>query len=42
VLCPLTSYGRGGSWSPLGVIVFSAGAEGPIYKVSQDGGTPVA
>lgn len=42
VLCPLTSYGRGGSWSPRGVIVFSGGAEGPIYKVSQDGGTPEA
>jgi len=42
VLCPLTSYGRGGSWSPLGVILFSGGAEGPIYKVSQDGGTPEA
>jgi eukaryotic-like serine/threonine-protein kinase len=42
VLCPIASYGRGGSWSPLGVIVFSGGAEGPLYKVSQDGGTPQA
>ena len=24
------------------MIVFSGGAEGPLYKVSQDGGTPVA
>jgi len=38
VLCPVTSYGRGGSWGTRGVIVFSAGAEGPLYRVSQDGG----
>ncbi len=40
ILCPLTSYGRGVSWGSRGVIVFSGGAEGPIFKVSQNGGTP--
>jgi Tol biopolymer transport system component/predicted Ser/Thr protein kinase len=40
VLCDIASYGRGGSWSPRGVIVFSGGAEGPIFKVSEDGGAP--
>jgi Tol biopolymer transport system component/predicted Ser/Thr protein kinase len=40
VLCDIASYGRGGNWSPRGVIVFSGGAEGPIFKVSDEGGTP--
>jgi len=40
VLCPVASYGRGGSWGTRGVIVFTAGAEGPIFKVSENGGTP--
>jgi len=40
VLCAVTGYGRGGSWGSTGVIVFSAGAEGPLYQVSQNGGEP--
>jgi Tol biopolymer transport system component len=40
VLCPVTSYGRGGSWGSQDVIVFAAGSEGPLFKVSKDGGTP--
>jgi Tol biopolymer transport system component/predicted Ser/Thr protein kinase len=40
VLCPIASYGRGSSWGTRGIIVFSGGAEGPIFQVSQDGGTP--
>ena len=40
VLCAVTGYGRGGSWGSAGVIIFSAGAEGPLYRVSQNGGEP--
>jgi Tol biopolymer transport system component len=32
--------GRGGSWGRDGVILFAPGAEGPIYRVSDQGGTP--
>jgi Tol biopolymer transport system component len=34
--------GRGGAWSPRGVIVFAPGANDPLFKVSESGGTPVA
>jgi len=29
-----------GSWSPAGVILFSTGPSGPLYRVNQGGGTP--
>ena len=35
-------YGRGGSWSPLGVIVFAPDVIGPLYQVSALGGVPTA
>ena len=40
-LCQAAS-GRGGAWSKQGVILFAPGAEGPIYRVSAQGGTPEA
>ena len=40
VLCPIASYGRGSSWGARGIIVFSAGAEGPLFQIPHDGGTP--
>ncbi|HTR98037.1 MAG TPA: protein kinase [Candidatus Acidoferrales bacterium] len=36
------SSGRGGSWSPKGVIVFAGASSGPLFKVQANGGTPVA
>jgi Tol biopolymer transport system component len=33
--------GRGGAWSPLGVIVFAPNYVGPLVKVSENGGAPV-
>jgi Tol biopolymer transport system component len=39
VLGPIASYGRGGSWGSRGVIVYSGGAQGPLYRISPDGGT---
>jgi Tol biopolymer transport system component len=35
-------YGRGGAWSPLGVIVFAPNIAHPIVKVGESGGEPVA
>jgi eukaryotic-like serine/threonine-protein kinase len=35
-----TADGRGGAWSPLGVIVYQPTAGGPLYKVSENGGEP--
>jgi len=35
-------YGRGGAWSPLGVIVFAPNIATAIVKVSENGGVPVA
>ncbi|MCI0355323.1 MAG: protein kinase, partial [Acidobacteria bacterium] len=32
--------GRGGSWSPRGVIVYTPDAAGPLWKVSASGGQP--
>ncbi|MGH9531360.1 MAG: hypothetical protein ACRD2Q_03145, partial [Terriglobales bacterium] len=32
--------GRGGSWSPRGVIVYAPDAAGPLWKVSDGGGQP--
>jgi Tol biopolymer transport system component len=34
--------GRGGSWNSDGVIVFAPGTDGPLYRVSASGGTPLA
>ncbi|MBI5170622.1 MAG: serine/threonine-protein kinase [Candidatus Eisenbacteria bacterium] len=34
--------GRGATWNRDGVILFTPAAEGPIFRVSADGGTPVA
>jgi len=39
VLCN-ASAGRGGTWNREGVIVFAAGAEDPLSKISEGGGTP--
>jgi Tol biopolymer transport system component len=33
---------RGGAWSPTGVIVFTPDANGPLFRVSANGGEPVA
>jgi len=35
-------YGRGGAWSPLGVIVFAPNIATPLMQVGENGGTPVA
>jgi Tol biopolymer transport system component len=35
-------YGRGGAWSPLGVIVFAPNIAHPIVKVGENGGVPAA
>jgi eukaryotic-like serine/threonine-protein kinase len=35
-------YGRGGTWSPLGVIVFAPNIFAPLMKVSENGGKAVA
>jgi hypothetical protein len=32
--------GRGGTWSPTGVIVFAPDIRGPMMKISENGGTP--
>ncbi|MDP9360504.1 MAG: protein kinase [Acidobacteriota bacterium] len=34
-------FGRGGTWSSLGVIVFAPNIASPLMKVSENGGTPV-
>jgi serine/threonine protein kinase len=36
-----TGDGRGGAWSPAGVIVYQPNAGGPLYRVSENGGDPV-
>jgi eukaryotic-like serine/threonine-protein kinase len=41
VVCD-AALGRGGSWGPGGVILFSAGPVSPILQVSVSGGTPTA
>ncbi len=33
---------RGGAWSPSGVILFASGPSGPLYRIPDTGGTPVA
>ncbi len=38
-VCDATS-GRGGSWSPNGMIVFTPAAEGGLYEVPSSGGKP--
>jgi Tol biopolymer transport system component/predicted Ser/Thr protein kinase len=34
--------GRGGAWSPHGVIVFTPGTNQPLFKVGEEGGAPIA
>lgn len=34
-------FGRGGTWGPSGVIVFTPGTQSPLMRVSATGGTPV-
>ena len=34
-------FGRGGTWGPGGVIVFTPGTQSPLMRVSATGGTPV-
>ncbi len=41
VVCD-AALGRGGSWGPGGIILFSAGPVSPIFQVSVAGGTPTA
>ncbi len=41
VLCRAAG-GRGASWGANGDILFTPGAEGPVFRVSDQGGTPVA
>jgi eukaryotic-like serine/threonine-protein kinase len=36
------AFGRGGAWGAGGIMVFSPATLGPLYRVSADGGTPVA
>ncbi|MEO8055445.1 MAG: protein kinase [Acidobacteriota bacterium] len=38
-ICPATD-GRGGAWSPRGVIVFAPGTRMPLHRVSAMGGVP--
>jgi len=40
ILCDAPD-GRGGAWSPSGVIVFTPNIEEALYKVPEGGGTPV-
>jgi Tol biopolymer transport system component/DNA-binding winged helix-turn-helix (wHTH) protein len=35
-------HGRGGTWSRDGVIVFALDGYGPLYRISESGGDPVA
>ncbi len=43
---PLTlcaaAEGKGGAWSPAGVILFAATPNGPLFRVGEKGGEPVA
>ena len=39
-ICPATD-GRGGTWSPRGVIVFAPGIRVPLHRVAASGGVPV-
>jgi eukaryotic-like serine/threonine-protein kinase len=39
-ICPVVD-GRGGTWSPRGVIVFAPGVRMPLHRVSATGGIPV-
>jgi DNA-binding winged helix-turn-helix (wHTH) protein/Tol biopolymer transport system component len=41
-LCQAGTWGRGGTWSRDGVIVFALDGYGPLYRVSDSGGDPVA
>ena len=39
-LCDIADVGRGGAWSPQGVIIFSGARAGPLYRISATGGSP--
>jgi eukaryotic-like serine/threonine-protein kinase len=34
-------FGRGGTWSRLGTILFASSTQGPLYRVPATGGTPL-
>jgi len=34
-------FGRGGSWSRQGTILFASSSQGPLHRVPADGGTPM-
>jgi Tol biopolymer transport system component/tRNA A-37 threonylcarbamoyl transferase component Bud32 len=38
VLCAVTDFPKGGSWSPRGVIVFAPASGSPLHVVSENGG----
>ena len=40
VVCA-ADYGRGGTWSRRGTIVFGGSTQGPLFRVPAEGGTPV-
>ena len=40
VVCP-AELGRGGSWSRLGTILFAGSTQGPLLRVSAEGGSPI-
>ena len=40
VLCDAPSGGRGAVWTPANDIIFAPDVNGPLYRVSADGGTP--
>ncbi len=39
-ICTVNGSGRGAAWSPDGTIVLAPAGEGPLFKVSANGGTP--
>ena len=39
-VCDIQGEGRGGSWSPDGIIVFAPGATDPVFQVPAAGGIP--
>lgn len=40
-ICKTLGSGRGGSWSPAGIILFTPDTNSPIQRVAATGGTPV-
>lgn len=39
-LCEIPDVGRGGSWNREGVIIFSGGRAGPLFRIASTGGSP--